>query len=85
MDQWLSFFKNEYFVDLVKLAALLVIALIGFFAAKKFILPLIHRFFQAHKNPVGRPAHGEQNFRPAHAADPARDSPLRPGSGAAVL
>ena len=49
MDQWLSFFKNEYFVDIVKLAALLVIALIGFFAAKKFILPLIHRFFKRTK------------------------------------
>ncbi len=49
MEDWLLLLKNEYLLELIKLLSLLLVALIGFYASKKIILPFIHRFFKRTK------------------------------------
>ena len=46
MEDWLLLIKNEYFLEFIKLLALVIVAIIGFYISKKIILPLIHRFFK---------------------------------------
>jgi miniconductance mechanosensitive channel len=49
MKKWLVVLENEYVLEVLILCGLLVIALIGYYLSKKFILPLIHRFFSRTK------------------------------------
>lgn len=49
MEDWLLLLKNQYLLEFIKLLSLLLVALIGFYAGKKIILPFIHRFFKRTK------------------------------------
>lgn len=46
MEGWLLLIKTDFFTQIIKLLCLILVAVIGFYASRKIILPLFHRFFK---------------------------------------
>jgi miniconductance mechanosensitive channel len=49
MEGWLLLVKNEYFIEFTILLCLIGISTIGFYVSRKFLLPIVHKFFKRTK------------------------------------
>jgi len=49
MEGWLLLLKNQYFIEIITLLCLIGIATIGFYISRKFLLPIVQKFFKRTK------------------------------------